>query len=74
MEKPVIASVHKICIGMALELALACDFRIASVECVLGLPEIAFGIIPDVGGTTRLRRIVGYQQAKTFCSEKVLTA
>lgn len=64
MEKPIIAAVHRGCVGMALELALACDFRIATADCVLGLPEIAFGIVPDVGGTTRLIRLVGQARAR----------
>ncbi len=49
---------------MAFELALACDFRIATAECLVGLPEIHFGIVPDVGGTTRLTRAVGPVKAK----------
>jgi enoyl-CoA hydratase/carnithine racemase len=64
MRKPVIAALHGACVGMAFELALACDIRVASADCVVGLPEIAFGIIPDVGGTTRLVRAVGAARAK----------
>ncbi|HEY4241474.1 MAG TPA: enoyl-CoA hydratase/isomerase family protein [Kofleriaceae bacterium] len=64
LAKPVIAALHGICAGMALELALAADIRIATPECVLGLPEIAFGIVPDVGGTTRLIRAVGEPRAR----------
>jgi len=64
MQKPVIAAMHRACVGMALELALACDFRLATSDCVLGLPEVAFGIVPDVGGTTRLVRLVGEARAK----------
>lgn len=69
MERPVIAAMSRYCVGMALELALACDFRITTADCVMGLPEVAFGIIPDVGGTTRLVRTVGPQRAK----EMILT-
>ncbi len=69
LHQPVIAAVHGACIGMALELALAADIRIASEDCVLGLPEIAFGLVPDVGGTTRLVRAVGEPRAR----ELVLT-
>lgn len=64
LHQPVIAAVHGACVGMALELALAADIRIASEDCVLGLPEIAFGIVPDVGGTTRLVRAVGEPRAR----------
>lgn len=64
LERPVIAAASKYCVGLALELALACDFRIVSPDCVLGLPEVAFGIIPDGGGTTRLIRTIGRQPAR----------
>ena len=64
MQKPVIAAMHGVCVGMALELALAADLRIATADCVVGLPEIAFGIVPDVGGTTRLVRAVGESRAR----------
>lgn len=69
LHQPVIAAVHGVCVGMALELALAADLRLASEDCVLGLPEIAFGLVPDVGGTTRLVRAVGEPRAR----ELVLT-
>jgi len=69
LHQPVIAAMHGACIGMALELALAVDIRIASDDCVMGLPEIAFGLVPDVGGTTRLVRAVGEPRAR----ELVLT-
>jgi len=69
MQKPTIAVLHRAAIGMALELALACDFRLALADCALGLPEIAFGIVPDVGGTTRLCRLIGRARA----SELILT-
>ncbi len=64
LERPVIVAASKYCVGLALELALACDFRVVSSDCVLGLPEVAFGIIPDGGGTTRLVRAVGPARAR----------
>lgn len=64
LHQPVIAALHGVCVGMALELALAADIRIASEDCVMGLPEIAFGLVPDVGGTTRLVRAVGEPRAR----------
>ncbi|MFT3692721.1 MAG: enoyl-CoA hydratase/isomerase family protein [Kofleriaceae bacterium] len=64
LHQPVIAALHGACVGMALELALAADFRIATEDTVMGLPEIAFGIVPDVGGTTRLVRAVGEPRAR----------
>src|SRR5690606_22048273 len=48
----------------AMELVLACDLRIAAAGTQLGLPETRLGIIPDVGGTTRLTRLVGPGRAK----------
>lgn len=69
LHQPVVAALHGACIGMAFELALAADIRIASEDCVLGLPEIVFGLVPDVGGTTRLVRAVGEPRAR----ELVLT-
>ena len=64
LEKPVIAALHRYVPGLGLELALACDFRIATADCELGLPEVKLGLVPDVGGTTRLVRTVGYARAK----------
>lgn len=64
LSKPVVAVLHGACVGMALELALACDLRLATADAIVGLPEIAFGIVPDVGGTTRLVRAVGEPRAR----------
>jgi enoyl-CoA hydratase/carnithine racemase len=64
IEKPVIAALHRYVPGLGLELALACDLRIATADCELGLPEVRVGLVPDVGGTTRLVRTVGYARAK----------
>ncbi len=61
---PVICVLQGYCLGMALELALACDFRIAAERSKLGLPEARLGIIPDVGGTTRLVKLIGVAKAK----------
>src|ERR1051326_5057061 len=64
IEKPVIAALHRYVPGLGLELALACDLRIATADCELGLPEVRVGLVPHVGGTTRLVRTVGYARAK----------
>ena len=61
---PVVCVLHGYCLGMALELALACDFRLAAERTKLGLPEARLGIIPDVGGTARLIKLVGPSRAK----------
>lgn len=64
LELPTIALIHGHCLGLALELALACDMRIAAEDAVMGLPETRLGMIPDVGGTTRLTRLIGPARAK----------
>jgi enoyl-CoA hydratase/carnithine racemase len=64
MPKPVICQIQGACIGGALELALACDFRVLAADAIVGLPETRIGLIPDVGGSSRLPQIVGLGRAK----------
>jgi enoyl-CoA hydratase/carnithine racemase len=59
-----IAAVNGACMGAGLELILACDFRISSSRALFGLPEVKLGIVPDLGGITRLTRMVGPAWAK----------
>ncbi len=70
MAKPVICQIHHTCVGGALEVALGCDLRIASEDSRFSLPEVKLGIIPDVGGSSRLPAVVGLGRAK----ELIMTA
>src|SRR5207247_9168158 len=62
--KPVIAKLRGFAFGVGLELALACDFRIAATDVELALPEVKLGMIPGSGGSQRLARLIGLGRAK----------
>jgi enoyl-CoA hydratase/carnithine racemase len=64
LPQPTIAAIAGHCLGGGLELALACDFRVADATASFGLPEVAIGIVPSSGGTHRLARLVGTARAK----------
>ena len=67
---PVIAAVNGFALGGGLELAMACHFRLASLNAKMGLPEVSLGVIPGYGGTQRLPQLVGKGRAM----EMVMTA
>jgi enoyl-CoA hydratase len=63
MRTPTVAAIHGFCLGGGLELAMACDLRVATEDAQLGQPEIKLGLIPGGGGTQRLPRLVGHGRA-----------
>jgi 2-oxoglutaroyl-CoA hydrolase len=63
-RKPVVAASRGYCFGVAFELALACDFRLASATCLYSLPEQRLGQIPGSGGAARLQKMVGVTRTK----------
>jgi 2-oxoglutaroyl-CoA hydrolase len=65
-RKPVIAAIDGYTMGAGLELAVACDFRIATVRSEFAFPEIRLGMIPGSGGTQRALRLMGMTRAKLF--------
>jgi enoyl-CoA hydratase len=64
LPQPVVAALHGHVLGSGLELALACDLRVADETTSLGFPEVTLGILPAGGGTHRLPRLVGVARAK----------
>ena len=70
LSTPTIAAINGFALGGGLELAMACHFRIASIEAKMGLPEVSLGVIPGYGGTQRLPQLVGKGRAM----ELIMTA
>ena len=67
IPQPVVAAIDGHCYGGPFELCLACDFRIVTETCRLGLPEVGLGQMPGSGGGQRLLRLVGPTRAKMMC-------
>jgi 3-hydroxyacyl-CoA dehydrogenase len=61
--KPIVAAIHTVCMGGGLELALGCHYRVASPGTQVALPEVKIGLIPGAGGTQRLPRVIGVENA-----------
>jgi enoyl-CoA hydratase/carnithine racemase len=64
MPKPTICQIHGACLGGAFELALAADFRVMAEDAMAGSMEVRIGLLPDVGGCSRLPAVVGLGNAK----------
>ena len=62
-SKPIIAAINGTAFGGGLEVALCCDYRIASSTAPVGLPEVKLGLLPGAGGTQRLPRLIGAEAA-----------
>ena len=62
-RKPIVAAIHSVCMGGGLELALGCHYRIAAAGTQVALPEVKIGLIPGAGGTQRLPRVIGVENA-----------
>ena len=66
--KPVVAAIHGTALGGGLETTLVCHYRIAVPSAKLGVPEVKLGLLPGAGGTQRLPRLVGIEQAAVMTS------
>ena len=62
-SKPIVAAIHSVCMGGGLELALGCHYRVAAPGTQVALPEVKIGLIPGAGGTQRLPRVLGVENA-----------
>lgn len=73
LPMPTVAKVHGHALGAGLQLALACDVRVMATDAKVGLLEANYGLIPDLGGSTRLPQLVGTGRAKAmiWLAEKV---
>jgi 3-hydroxyacyl-CoA dehydrogenase len=61
--KPIVAAIHSVAMGGGLELALGCHYRVAQAGAQIAMPEVKIGLIPGAGGTQRLPRVLGVENA-----------
>jgi enoyl-CoA hydratase/carnithine racemase len=75
VELPIICAMHGRALGLGIELALACDIRLMSDDCIWAMPELKLGVIADLGGTSRLSRLLGPSRAmEIFLTARNYTA
>lgn len=76
ISKPLIVAIHGYALGAGLEIAMCCDFRIASEDAQLGLPEVGLGMVPSAGGTQTITRLLplGMAVAPTLTGEFISSA
>lgn len=75
VETPIICAMHGRALGLGIELALACDIRLMGDDCVWAMPELKLGVIADLGGTSRLSRLIGPSRAmEIFLTARKYTA
>jgi len=71
--KPIVAAIHGTALGGGLEIALACHYRVATKDALVGLPEVKLGLLPGAGGTQRLPRLVGAETALNLIVRGIFT-
>lgn len=70
-DKPVVAAIHGAALGGGLEVALGAHYRIAQIDSRLGLPEVKLGLLPGAGGTQRLPRLIGIDEALSIITSGI---
>jgi 3-hydroxyacyl-CoA dehydrogenase/enoyl-CoA hydratase/3-hydroxybutyryl-CoA epimerase/enoyl-CoA isomerase len=68
IQLPTIAAINGIALGGGCEMTLVCDYRVADTNASIGLPEVQLGLMPGFGGTVRLPRLIGFDNAATWMS------
>ena len=68
IQLPTIAAINGIALGGGFEMTLVCDYRVADTNASIGLPEVKLGLMPGFGGTVRLPRVIGFDNAATWMS------